>query len=167
MKILYLLRHGKAEQSSPGSDADRLLSAKGEKQVKLLSKWFNDHPPVPQKLVSSHASRAYETASLLARDLNIATIDIQKAIYYGDEETLDDIIRDTDDNIDVLLLAGHNPSISDLANLYIYPAIGVLPTAGLAIITFDVANWKSIGKGRVHSSKVVLPEMLKKYSKGG
>ncbi|MDY0343325.1 MAG: histidine phosphatase family protein [Lentimicrobium sp.] len=163
MKFLYLMRHGKAEADSAGSDADRQLSAKGEEQVRLVSTWFKSRNHAPQKIISSHASRAYTTAALLARELDIPQdkIDIQKAVYHGDEQTLEELIQYTDDNIEFLLMVGHNPAISDLASLFFQPAINGLPTAGLAVVTFDMDSWKSIGRNKVQSSAVVLPKMLK------
>lgn len=163
MKTLYLLRHGKAEAGSSGSDADRQLSAKGEKQTRLVSTWIENGNHVPRKIISSHASRAYTTAAILAQQLNIPLeeIDIQKAVYHGDALILKELIEYTDDTIDVLLIVGHNPAISDLANFFFQPTIDGLPTAGLAMLTFEMNSWRSIDRKRVQSAVVYFPKMLK------
>lgn len=163
MKILYLMRHAKAEANTTGRDADRQLSHKGEEQVKLVSAWLERQIHAPQKIVCSHASRAFTTAAMLAGGLDNqpGKIDVQKAVYHGDEQTLKELVQSTDDSIEFLLMVGHNPSITDMANLFFQPAIDDLPTAALAVVTFDMVTWKSIDKNKVQSTAVILPKMLK------
>ena len=162
MKSLYLMRHGKAEAYGIGADADRQLARKGEEQARKMGTYFRQHGIKPELVVSSHATRAVTTATIMASEINIPVkdINIHNFIYHGDADALHDFILELDDSIDSVLLVGHNPTVSDLVNHFVQPHTEGLPTGALAVITFDKTGWKEISKHTVHSSVILVPGML-------
>ncbi|VAX39172.1 hypothetical protein MNBD_PLANCTO03-609, partial [hydrothermal vent metagenome] len=69
---LYLIRHGKARRQSPtGLDEDRSLAARGREQAAWLGAELREGENPPERLLSSPAARALETAGLLGEGLGL------------------------------------------------------------------------------------------------
>jgi phosphohistidine phosphatase SixA len=60
------------------------------------------------------------------------------------------------------MIFGHNPTITHMANLFLHPGIELLPTTGVACISFDTESWKKIPSVEPKSEFVITPKMLKK-----
>jgi phosphohistidine phosphatase len=66
---LILWRHADAEDAPPGkSDAERNLTAKGEKQARRVAAWLEKRLPDDARVVASPAQRALQTARALTKD---------------------------------------------------------------------------------------------------
>ena len=143
MKTLYLLRHGHAESKVRQPDINRNLDEKGRNEVgdtagKMLKSNIN-----PSLIISSHANRAYQTAEIVAKTIgyNIKNIEIENGIYYTDTQILVEILEQQEDKYHSILLVGHNPSLSFLANLLCNDYIDLIPTAGLVAIELHSNSW--------------------------
>jgi len=65
---LILWRHADAEDGTPGkSDAERGLTAKGEKQARRMAGWLEKRLPKDARVMASPARRAQQTAQALSR----------------------------------------------------------------------------------------------------
>ena len=65
---LIFWRHADAEDAAPGkSDADRSLTAKGEKQARRVAAWLGKRLPDDARILVSPARRAQQTARALTR----------------------------------------------------------------------------------------------------
>jgi len=151
MRILYLIRHGKAEDKGGVADIKRNLEHEGREEVartaeKLLAKHIK-----PSLILSSPANRAYQTAEIVAETLGyaIANILIEKDIYYTDEEVLLETICRQDDTHESILLAGHNPSITHLAGMLTTEYKDFMPTGGLVAFETDSESWNDFNKSKV------------------
>lgn len=60
---LILWRHAEAEDGLP--DAKRKLTARGEKQAKLVGRWLRSRLPEGARILASPATRAVQTAAAL------------------------------------------------------------------------------------------------------
>jgi phosphohistidine phosphatase len=70
---LILWRHADAENAAPGqSDAERSLTAKGEKQARRMAAWLAKRLPKDARILASPARRAQQTAQALDRDFETA-----------------------------------------------------------------------------------------------
>jgi phosphohistidine phosphatase len=114
-------------------------------------------------IISSTAVRAYDTAHILARSLNFPTESIKKerSLYEGDADKITNLFYDLPKNIDKLMIVGHNPSITNFANLVLPEPIDYLPTSGLVCIQFDANSWDDIWQAKIITNFVVTPHMLK------
>ena len=74
---------------------------------------------------------------------------------------LRDLFYDLSKNIDQLMIVGHNPSITNFANLLLPDPIDYLPTSGLVCIQFDANLWDEIWQAKIITNFVVTPRMLK------
>jgi phosphohistidine phosphatase len=68
---LFVLRHGKAGQSSDGSnDRKRALTADGKDEMRKVGKWMRSKKFGFTVIATSPLTRAYETADIVARSLD-------------------------------------------------------------------------------------------------
>jgi len=164
MKTLYLVRHAKASWEEPGvSDADRPLIPKGIKKTQLIVEFLLKRETSVDLIISSPAVRAYETAKIVAAGLNypMNKIKIDRKIYDGYYDRILDIIYETSNEIDSVMIFGHNPTITNLANLFLHPGIESMPTSCIVCLSFNTDKWEDIPAQEAIREFVVSPKMLK------
>jgi len=163
MKTLYLVRHAKAAWDEPGvSDADRPLIPKGIKKTSLIVDFLQKRETSIDLIISSPAVRAFETAKIVATGLNypLNKIKSDRKIYDGYYDRILDIIYGTSDEIDSLMIFGHNPTITNLANLFLHPGIEAMPTSCCVCLSFQIDGWHDIPSNEAIREFVVFPKML-------
>ena len=163
MKKLYLVRHAKSSWEEPGgSDMDRPLLEKGIKRTLKVIRFLNEHNVRIDQMISSPATRAIQTAILVAKGIEYPEdkIRVDRKIYDGYYDRILDLIYATADEINSLMIFGHNPSITHLANLFLHPGVDLLPTTGTICISFDTGKWESIPSVEPVSEFIVFPKML-------
>ncbi len=163
MKTIFLVRHSKAmPQGTTGNDADRMLTDVGVARTRSIAQYIVDNHALPDLILSSAAERAYTTAIILADQFGMKTESIvtNRYIYSGDENDLLDLISETDNAYQSVMLVGHNPSITYAANKLIKSLIDSLPTTGVVCIGLDTENWTDIKKAEKKLIFKVWPGML-------
>jgi phosphohistidine phosphatase len=164
MKTLYLVRHAKASWEEPGvSDADRPLLPKGVTRTKLIVDFLLKRGTTIDLMISSPAVRAFETAKIVATGLNypVNKIRTDRKIYDGYYDRILDIIYDTSNDVDSLMIFGHNPTITNLANLFLHPGLEIMPTSCTICLSFNIDKWKEIPSNEGIQEFIVFPKMLK------
>jgi len=114
---LIIMRHAKSDWSSPeGADFDRPLARRGRKDAPHMGAWLRKKGLIPDKVVSSPARRARETAGLVAAELKYDEQRIvwEDRIYDATVEDLLAVIEDAAIGVSCLMLIGHNPGLDDL-----------------------------------------------------
>ena len=98
---------------------------------------------VPDLIVTSSAVRARTTVEL-AHEAGGWTcpIETRDALYETDATSMLEIIRGLPDSTDRVLLAGHEPTWSELTSRLIGGGDLRFPTAALARLDLDVARWR-------------------------
>ncbi|QJT71210.1 hypothetical protein GR11A_00173 [Vibrio phage vB_VcorM_GR11A] len=124
MKHLYIVRHAKScwKLEDQLADRHRPLSKKGERQATELEKVFRALEFKEGSIVTSHATRAMETALYVQRGMqNRVGITINPDIYDLHLTTngagvsrIIDIIKDELTFRDTVVLVGHNPMLNAL-----------------------------------------------------
>ncbi len=111
--VLYLIRHGIAEESSlTGSDADRQLTQRGTLRTAMVAKGLRKLDITFDRIISSPYVRARQTAEILGR-INNYKEDIlfdKRLLPHGQFEEVSDLIAENSD-AGSLLLVGHEPSM--------------------------------------------------------
>jgi phosphohistidine phosphatase len=143
MKTLYLLRHGHAE--SKAVDVNRHLDEGGREEVIITAQKMLEQKINPELIISSHATRAYQTAEIVAKELgyNPKNIEIENGVYYTDTETLENILMQQDDKYQSIILTGHNPTITSLAQILSPRFKDSIPTGGLVAFELLTNSWSS------------------------
>ena len=164
MKTLYVIRHAKSSwEDFSLSDHDRPLLPKGEKRTKRISEFLKRKNVKPGLLLSSSAVRAYETARIIASDIGYPEDKIMKTenLYHASSDEIFDELFALPDELDSVMIFGHNPTFTYFVNRFIRPGIDNLPTTGTVSVTFDCDFWNDIPGSDFHVNFVVFPSMLK------
>jgi len=147
MKKLILLRHAKSSWNDPSlTDYDRPLNQRGRENAPLMGRRLAGRQCFPQRIISSPARRAGKTARLIAEELDYDkhSIDYEPRIYEAEAMDLLDLVHSLDDALSEVMLVGHNPGMSDLANLLLTDEIVNLVTCGVVGLVFPVRSWREI-----------------------
>jgi len=87
----------------------------------------------------------------------LRNIQIKSNIYEAETSSIVDLIEETSSDINNLLIVGHNPTFTNLANLYLTDYIENLPTSGVVTLNFDTKNWNIIDKQPI-STEIDFPQ---------
>ena len=160
-KQLFIVRHGKSSWEYENvDDIDRPLKVRGINDAYAMAKRLEARNKKPQLIISSPANRALHTATIFARILNYPLLNLRlnEIIYHGSEDDILQLIKDTDDSVSTLMVFGHNPMFTDLANLFLKDKLDKLPTAGIASINFKTESWHDIDTDNVSTELVDYPK---------
>ncbi len=158
---LIIARHGKSSWKQESiKDIDRHLKERGIHDAYKMANRLNDNTIHPEILISSPATRALHTAMIFARTLNhpLDQVQLQEIFYTGDEQDVLDVVRQTPDSNSSVMIFGHNPTFTDLANLFLSQELDNLPTSGIVAIEFETGQWQEIGKANLRDEWVDYPK---------
>lgn len=164
MRILTLIRHGKSSwDDSSLSDWERPLKNRGKKDALLIGNRLKTEKIIPDKIVSSSARRAYDSAKLIAECLQYpeSEIAITDDVYFATMAQLIGIMKNLNNKWEHVFLFGHNPYFTDLANKYGKNLIPNLPTTGVYQISFICDRWEDVSKDNGKCSFFLTPRELK------
>ncbi len=164
MKTLYIVRHAKSSWEFPAlPDFDRPLLEKGKKRTKRIIDYLLKQQVRLDLVISSSALRARETADYIARGIgyNPEDIKLDPSLYHADNELLFDQFLDLNDEIQSLMLVGHNPTLTNFVNNWLKPPIDWLPTSGVVCIEFETDRWEKIREASSYVKFVVFPKLIK------
>lgn len=150
MKRLTLVRHAKATPcQTEHSDFDRPLNDKGQAEARKtgyrLAQFLHQTPFI----ISSEALRARMTAERIAEAFHClpGCLHWQTRIYEASPQQLLQILNEQPDIYDPLLIVGHNPGLTQFANLLANDTLDSIPTAGIYTILLPVAHWQEVQFG--------------------
>lgn len=150
MKRLLLVRHAKSSWNHPGlSDFDRPLNARGEHDVPMMAERLLQRAIRPDQVVASPAKRTKQTARVLSAGIGIpeSSILYDERIYEAAISTLLQVIGSFDDAWGFVMLVGHNPGMTSLANALADGVTDNLPTCGMVDISLNLEQWHDIAPG--------------------
>ncbi len=166
MKTLLILRHGKAQSDAPHGDKARVLVERGEREAALMGQVIADMEIELDAVVSSDAARAQQTAEIASRAAGFdGPIRFESQIYAAGLDDLLEVVRTLHGEWNCVLLVGHNPGFEDICAALAKEGADppVLPTAGLARLSFDKARrWKDVREGSGHLVGLYRPKDYRK-----
>lgn len=161
-KTLIFMRHAKSEQSVQGlKDFDRPLNNVGLSDAPRMGRKLLEIGVKPDFVISSTALRAKTTAECVSEQLSydIDAIQYDQEIYEASVRSLLAVINNLEDNHNCVLVFGHNPTHTYLAEYLTKEAIGNIPTGGAVGIDFEFDSWKLVSEG---TGKMIWFEYPKK-----
>lgn len=164
MKKLTLIRHSKSSWDDPSlADWERPLKARGKKDALLIGYKLEEEKIIPDKIISSSAKRAYDSAKRIAECIKYpeSKIAITDDIYLAGIPQLVQLIQNLKDKWKHVFLFGHNPYFTELPNLYGKNKILNLPTTGVYQISFKCNKWADISLDNGKNTYFLTPKMLK------
>ncbi len=147
VRRLGLLRHAKSSWDHPAlADFERPLNKRGLRDAPRMGTLLAERGVKPAAIVSSSALRARTTAELVAGKLSIADTDLRlsKNLYHASAQTMLNVLDQLAGNDGEIILVGHNPGITELANRIADASIDNLPTAAFFYIEADIAQWSDL-----------------------
>ena len=163
MKTLLILRHAKTQPDAPAGDHARELTERGHRNAAAMGAYIHKLTGMPDAIISSDATRALQTAEIVAEAVGFAgPLTVEPRIYAADVDTLLALVRSILDEVDTAIIVGHNPGFEELAEaLAGSHDQGVrLPTAGLALLEFDVKRWDTVRAGAGRLREVATPRTI-------
>lgn len=161
MKTVYLVRHAKsswADMSLP--DRERPLNKRGLRDAPFMAQLLEGKGLATPHIISSPAKRAWDTAAYFAKELNVKEVQSVERIYGAGPTDLLDIIAALPDEQQQVMLFGHNPTMTTLANLFSEDYIANVPTCGILHIEAATEKWADFN---VDNGKLVNFHYPKQY----
>lgn len=165
MKTLTILRHAKSSWDDQGlTDFDRPLNARGQRDAPDMGSRMKAADIRPSLIISSPAVRAWQTAKLVAAELNYPTEFLQREpdLYHASTSRLFEVIARQDEGFNSIVVVGHNPGLTELANALVPGLTSNLPTSGYMSVLIDTETWDIRGRKSVDLLKHDYPKRLKK-----
>lgn len=161
MKTLYLVRHAKSSWKHDVDDHERPLKQRGEDDATLVAEKVKKTITPPQKIMSSDAVRALSTAKYFKNALGIedAAFKVNPELYDFSGQNVMRCIKSLDDELDSVMIVGHNHAFTSIVNMIGNKYIENIPTAGFVMIEFNENKWSDISTGK--TKKTIFPRDLK------
>ena len=169
MKQLFLLRHAKSSWDDPGLvDHDRPLAPRGRRAVRLIAEHLGREGVTPALVLCSSARRTRETLEGIAPALGEATaVQSEGELYAASGRRLLERLREIEDDVESLMLIGHNPGVEQLALSLAGGGqkLALLrckyPTGALATLEFS-GRWSDLRPGSAELTDFVTPKELER-----
>ena len=164
MLQLTLIRHAKSSWDNPAlSDFDRPLNKRGMKNAPLMGKIINKRGLAFEQIVTSPALRAITTAHLIAGKTRfpVEGIEQRQELYGASVHALLNCVQSLDNQYKRIALVAHNPGLTDFCNHLSGESIANLPTCAVAVIEFDLDDWRAVDQDM---GRLVLYEYPRKYT---
>ena len=171
VKNILLLRHAKSAWNTPQqSDHDRPLNDRGERAARAMADHIAAKAPRPGLILCSTAARTRQTLAPLVKSLGSPTppISLEKQLYLASESELLERLQALSDDIETVLLIGHNEGIGELAvalagqgpREVLHRLWEKYPTGTLATLGFPQGPWSALAPGTCELAAFVRPRDL-------
>jgi phosphohistidine phosphatase len=143
MKTLLLMRHGKSSwKETKLKDRERPLNKRGRKSVSRMGELLKEAELVPQVIYSSSAIRARQTVEALVTACGFTgEVEYLDSFYMAEPEVYLKRLRKLPDDIERIMLIGHNPGLEALMQI-LSGRVEALPTASIAYLSLPISSWK-------------------------
>lgn len=164
-RILLLMRHGKAESTSE-QDIDRDLTHRGVSQARLIGDYLASQGVVPTRVLVSPSARTRETWDAVVAQFPDfdGKVTVDDAIYEGGPGEVVDLVRGVKPKHQVVLVVGHEPTISTLGHVLAgddsdsgalaQARIGV-PTGALCVLSGVPPGWSDLSEDSLALKTIV------------
>jgi phosphohistidine phosphatase len=169
MKTLTLLRHAKSGWDDPVSrDFDRPLNPRGRRAARTVGREMKAQGLGFDRVLASPARRVIETLEEVEAGYGSLRPEYDQRLYLASTATLLEIVRGTGDEVERLLLVGHNPGLEQIA-LHLSGRDGCgmrgeiavkYPTATVAEIELPADHWAQVEEGAGSLTRFIRPRDL-------
>jgi len=161
MKILLIVRHAKSSWKDPHLvDHQRPLNKRGKKAAPEMGRRLKKRGVRPDMIVSSDARRAVDTAAAIAEAIGVSPKAIRQTpeLYHGASDRIIEVVRQLKDKWKRVMLVGHNPGLTEMANRFTPDPIANIPTAGVVELMFNTRSWRNIDRDNLEFSWFDFPK---------
>ena len=86
---------------------------------------------------------------------------MSERIYHGNVDSSLNFVFEQANDINSLMMVGHNPTFTYLANMFLDIGIDNLPTSGVVCIEFMTDKWEEVMNADKRTKFVISPKMLR------
>lgn len=161
MKSIYFVRHAKSSWSDMSlRDIDRPLNKRGLRDAPFMGTVLKGKGVVPHAIISSPANRAFTTARFFAQNLDFPEqkIKIEPRIYEAMTRDVLEVVTNLSEEYRLVLIFGHNPTFTSLANLFSEEYIVNLPTCGLFRVDANIDSWSQFSDSTGKLTELQYPK---------
>jgi len=177
-RTLLLLRHAKAEQMPGKLDHDRELAPRGRRDARAVGSWLEQASQsgmlpldgLDLALCSTSERTRQTLEAVRAGGARVKDMLFDERIYDAGAAGLLEVLRETPDPVETVLMVGHAPGIPVLAAALLQDVVGSgdgghdgaerlargFPTSGLAVLTFE-GQWRELAPESAHLVEFVVP----------
>lgn len=146
------MRHAKSSWDNPTmSDRTRPLNERGRRIAPKMGALIRKLEYLPDMIYCSTAQRTRETLELLTSEIGlIPRIHFSDAIYEASVGSLVELIQNTSDEFQSIMIIGHNPGM-ELCIKFFTDELIQMPTATIVLIELNIDSWAevSISHGKI------------------
>jgi phosphohistidine phosphatase len=152
-RTLMLLRHAKSAYPAGVPDHDRPLAERGIREAALAGDWLRANQPAIDAVLCSTATRARETLKRSGIDAPVRYVE---RLYGATPGTVIEQINQVSDDVDTLLVVGHEPTTSEVAlilagddgtdTVALERISEKYPTSSIAVLQIN-GGWASVEPG--------------------
>lgn len=147
MKRLIILRHAKSSWDYPElSDYERPLNSRGNKDAEMMSLKLSKRLDHIDSAILSSSKRTELTYEYFKNKINFKSEFFTDELYHASSKKIISIIKDTNSDINSLMVLGHNPGLTETVNFLTNHFLYNLPTTGIIIIKFNINSWNKISE---------------------
>ena len=118
----------------------------------------------PELILSSCSLRAQITVNKLVEKIEYkGAINFMEELYLSKPKTLMDIVSLQDDSYSSIFLVGHNPELTEFANVLLEDKFFKMPTLGILAIDFDIDRWSDILETQGKIDFFIHPKQFRYY----
>jgi phosphohistidine phosphatase len=162
---LYLMRHAKSDWDADfDRDHDRPLASRGERDADAVGRFLAAADRVPDRVLSSSATRARTTVERASTAGGwTCTVNVLEPLYGADPaEVIAHVARHAR-GARRLMVAGHEPTTSELLSLLVGGGSFRVPTAAVAALQIAVSDWDELERGVATLEWLLIPKLLKAF----
>ena len=159
-KRLYLTRHAKSDWAQLGiDDVDRPLNERGKKDAPNMAQNMKNMGYRVDCIISSHANRAFETATCFHAHYPDAILVKEHQLYHADIDEIIHTCLELDAGVNNVMMVCHNPGITYFANVICGANLNNVPTCGVLVIDIETDDWTSIDMSKFTLHQFLYPKM--------
>ncbi len=145
MKTLLILRHAKSSWKDTSlPDHDRPLNKRGKRDAPRMGKFLREQELVPDRIISSTAKRARNTAKAVAKACHYKDkVELTSELYHAGPGAYLAVLENVPDDNQRVMVVGHNPGMEALV-AHLTGRIETMPTAALAHVELPIERWKEL-----------------------
>lgn len=132
------------------TDFERELNERGLKDAPMMGKRLAKREINIDLVIASTAKRAAQTAELIAAEIKYSSKNIQwfDKLYHAQPSVIQDVILETDDQYQTIVIVCHNNGITDFANSLSGVVTHDMPTCGMMAFHVDTESWSQFAQAK-------------------
>ncbi len=147
MKQLFIVRHAKSSWKDTSlPDFERPLNKRGKRDAPLMGERLKDRGVLPDLIISSNAKRARKTTKIIAAIIAYPKNKLvyNEGIYSKGTKEITAIVQAVDASVRTVMLVGHNPELTLMAEELSALQVNNIPTCGIFSLEFSCSSWLDI-----------------------